>query len=473
MNCSVCSAENVRTNPYLCGNTEVAVCEDCTDKVGENVVRLFKIPSPNWNTFVERFEKLTRRAVKLGCVVPTYTIIKEEPKEIAVSRTVVDEDGNGESDYVKRLIVVYSVVVNAPTVEIAGYEFSASMEHFAEGNVLHTLKDKSVPKKYRDADPNCDHCNLDRRRKETFILRHIDSNEYKQVGRQCLSDFIGGRNGETYAKIAELYSEFYDLSSASEESGGEGWGGGSKFEYLDRFLGYVAECIKLEGWRSATTAREHGGDSTANVAMLHMDPSPFDKNLMFKYPSAESVQVAKDAIAWCEALTDEQADNDYMHNIRVIAKRGIIGSKQFGYSASIVSTYQKMLGDLKRREYQKSNPSEYVGVVGERSKFKLNVNKVIAIDGAYGTVSIHIMRDDNNNAFVWKSSGEVFKVNEVVYLMGTVKEHKVYEKTGVKQTVLTRCKSMTEEEYNKPATVKGKRTKKEKTDAVVINLDDN
>ena len=149
MNCSVCNAENVRTNTYLL-TTEVEACEDCAEK--GYLLRVFKIPSPNWNTFVERFEKLVRRANKLGCVVPTYTIIKEEPKEIVVSRTVVDEDGNGETEGVKRLIVIHSVVVNAPTVEVAGYEFCASVEHFAEGNVLHTLKDKSVPKKYRDAD---------------------------------------------------------------------------------------------------------------------------------------------------------------------------------------------------------------------------------------------------------------------------------------------------------------------------------
>ena len=477
MDCSICNAENVRMLPYLAGNTEVNVCEDCTNKVGDNLVRLFKIPSPNWNTFTEQFEKLVRRANKLGCIIPTYTIIKEEPKEIAVSRTVVDADGNGESDSVKRLIVIHHIVVNAPSVCVNGFEFVASIEHFPEGNILHTLKDKSVPAKYRDANANCDHCNYNRRRLETFIVRHIESGEYKQIGRNCLSDYIGSRNGEDYARIAELYSEFYDLGSASQDSGGEGWGGGgASFEYLDRYLAFVSECIALEGWRSATTAREHGGTSTAGEALRHLHPSRDDIRenlLLFREPSEESKAVAKEAITWCEALTDEEiADSDYLHNLRVIARRGIIGAKQFGYSASMVSTYQKEIGKLKRREYEKNNPSEYVGVVGERMKFKLLVNKVIAIDGAYGTVSIHIMRDQNNNAFVWKSSGEVFKLNEEVYLIGSVKEHKVYEKTGVKQTVLTRCKEITEAEFNEPVKVKGKRTKKDKIEAVVINLDD-
>src|SRR5271165_6487627 len=236
MNCSVCNAENVRTNTYLL-STEVEACEDCAEK--GYLLRVFKIPSPNWNTFVERFEKLVRRANKLGCVVPTYTIIKEEPKEISVSRTVVDEDGNGETKDVKRLIVIHSVVVNAPPVCVNGFEFIAMIELTSEGNIVHTLKDKTLPKKYRECDNSCDHCGYDRRRKEVFVVRHMETNEYKQIGGNCLSDYIGSRNGNDYARVAELYSEFYDLGSASEESGGEGWGGGSSYTYLDVFCSFV------------------------------------------------------------------------------------------------------------------------------------------------------------------------------------------------------------------------------------------
>ena len=84
--------------------------------------------------------------------------------------------------------------------------------------------------------------------------------------------------------------------------------------------------------------------------------------------------------------------------------------------------------------------SEYQGKIGERLELFLTVEKAISLEGCYGTSTVHIMRDDCGNCYVWTTAAKSWAKGTEHYLMGTVKEHKIYK--GVKQTILTRCRSL-------------------------------
>lgn len=86
--------------------------------------------------------------------------------------------------------------------------------------------------------------------------------------------------------------------------------------------------------------------------------------------------------------------------------------------------------------------SEYIGEIGSREEFTLTVKKAIAIYGAYGTSTMHIMEDEDGNVFVWTTAAKDLERDVTYVLKGTIKDHKEYR--GVKQTVLTRCKVMKE-----------------------------
>lgn len=86
--------------------------------------------------------------------------------------------------------------------------------------------------------------------------------------------------------------------------------------------------------------------------------------------------------------------------------------------------------------------SEYVGEIGSREEFTLTVKKAIAIYGAYGTSTMHIMEDEDGNVFVWTTAAKDLEEGATYVLKGTIKDHKEYR--GVKQTVLTRCKIVEE-----------------------------
>lgn len=81
--------------------------------------------------------------------------------------------------------------------------------------------------------------------------------------------------------------------------------------------------------------------------------------------------------------------------------------------------------------------SEYIGSIGERLDLYLTVERAIELDGAYGRSTMHIMRDDCGNMFVWTTAAKSWSAGTEHHIKGTVKDHRTYK--GEKQTVLTRC----------------------------------
>lgn len=84
--------------------------------------------------------------------------------------------------------------------------------------------------------------------------------------------------------------------------------------------------------------------------------------------------------------------------------------------------------------------SEYVGSIGERLDLYLTVERAIELDGAYGRSTMHIMRDDCGNLFVWTTAAKSWSAGTEHHIKGAVKDHRTYK--NEKQTVLTRCISV-------------------------------
>lgn len=87
-------------------------------------------------------------------------------------------------------------------------------------------------------------------------------------------------------------------------------------------------------------------------------------------------------------------------------------------------------------------PSEWFGTVGERYKFKLYIDRVVPVDGAYGQSNIHTMKDESGNIFVWATTAKCLTPGHWYNMTGQVKEFRTYHNT--KQTWLTRCLSVKE-----------------------------
>ena len=84
-------------------------------------------------------------------------------------------------------------------------------------------------------------------------------------------------------------------------------------------------------------------------------------------------------------------------------------------------------------------PSEYVGKIGERLELTLTIEKAIPLDGEHPS-TMHIMRDECGNCFVWTTAAKNWVVGSTHHLRGTVKEHKMFR--NEKQNRLNRCMSV-------------------------------
>ena len=99
------------------------------------------------------------------------------------------------------LIQVYGEVIHND------WEFVAVIAHEDAGNVIRQMKeDIEVPARYYYTDPVCEHCNTKRKRKDTYLIHNVSSDEWKQVGKTCLTEFTNGMDAELVASYISTFN---------------------------------------------------------------------------------------------------------------------------------------------------------------------------------------------------------------------------------------------------------------------------
>lgn len=389
--------------------------------------KTYRVPVENWEGLTERIEKLNKRAVKLGC-------------EPAIIEIVRKEDEVCQSGEVIRYHVV-TVEGKAPVLN--GWRFLARLQHvYLEGkteSIIRTIPGYTIPEKYQTAENYCDHCQLKRYRTDTFIVQNEQTDEYKQVGRQCLKDFLGHTSPGAIAALAEHLS---NLDAMVEEAMGRNANGKPHMVSLKIYLSYVSAAIRTKGWVSRTKAGVRPElEATANYAFKEMFPESSmerdDKLTLIK----EDEELANSAIEWVRGNKSKlDRPNDYEHNLCVVSGLEAIKIDMIGLAASIIPYYERAT-----REKVDQSGSEWVGTIGEKVKLSVVVNRIIPYENKKygGTMQIHKMSEINsNNALVWFSSGKKLEEGKELKIQGIVKGHNEFR--GVKETVLTRVRSQNE-----------------------------
>lgn len=167
---------------------------------------------------------------------------------------------------------------------VSGWIYAASLEHHGPGKATVRLQDErlldhvSLDDLTR-AEPHCDHCRLDRRRKDTFMLLRQDGSEAMQVGCTCLADFLGSAQATDAVKYWNLYVDIIDTLREEGDEFSEGRGGGDAHvaEFSLSALLETLYCILTEpDQRFVSTAeeRDRGGLATWRRALDRMSSWP-------------------------------------------------------------------------------------------------------------------------------------------------------------------------------------------------------
>lgn len=405
--------------------------------------RVFKIPAGNLPALQARLAVLTKRASKIakkGNLADSTSI------GLVVGERIVER---AENEIHPR--VYFLCTVSGSTPKLAGWSFIATLQHEEGGTILRSVPTASFPEgtltPYRFAGPACEHCKYNRKRNDTFVVRH-DNGSVKQVGRNCLADFTGVKSPEALAAMAELLAAAGEAAEASESGGG---GGGEITEDIGAYLAYVAASIRHDGWLSRTKARDEGGQATADIAWNVMHPARGEHERRqsrgeWIAPSERDIESAKTALAWSDIHLTEADPNtlgDYEHNLRVAVVGGIVTHRLAGIAASLISYYERAQGKILRAKAAESikdaaNKAGYVGAVGKRCSFKASLVAVFDFTSNYGVVHVHKFLTPEGSVLVWKTGSDKLDLGSYD-IAGSVKEHSEYK--GELQTVLTRCKA--------------------------------
>jgi hypothetical protein len=400
---------------------------------------LYKIYEMNFEKFEKKMKWAINKIAKIGNGSLSYKVVGESFVELKIKGKKVP-------------FKLFHIEAEFETPCINGWEFSATICHNHNGNVINVLPSfgRGVPMSYFQAvHTTCEHCNSNRYRKDTFLLYNVEEKTFKQVGRQCLKDFLGYIQPEHYAKLAEFFA---GLKDDEIDENDESFSGGHYVIYGNtlEWLAMSKAVVDLFGqYVSKAKAEENNDYSTESRVYEQFDNFKLRVEKLRKLGiKIETIPdscygFANEAIEHLKAI---EPQNTYEGNLKVITNSEYFDYKFSGYMTSVVSFYQRFLD---KREYKARQAKErakmpiscYCGTIGKREDFTLIVTKSLAFEGYYGITYINLMKDSKGNVFTW-STGKRLHEGSTYLIKGTVKEHSEYK--NIKQTTLTRCKVLKE-----------------------------
>ncbi len=376
--------------------------------------RSFNIPASNKNLVDDKLVKLNKRALKLGLEEIIWVW--------------------GKAFLNENEILIVPVEISGPLfVQYNDWEFIATLQHLTTGeNIIRAIDNTiQIPKEFRESGSSCQHCMVNRYRKDTYLVKNIKTNQIVQVGSSCIKDFLGGQSPDNLLQKAELISGLIEYMEGSSQQFVRSDG----IYHLSKVLAQTSACIRDYGWVSKSKSLETGKTSTASWVMDNFNP-PTDKfPLSIVDDSDKDLAVA--ASDWAENLSDAECDSsDYLYNIRAIARSGMVSYRTMGFAASIVTSFQKHLLSTAPKPAKKE--SNYLGSTKDKFVFELILKHDFPYEGNYGTTYKYIFEDQEGNVLVWNSSNHYDLTRGTKYLVkGTIKDHSEYK--GTKQTIITRC----------------------------------
>ncbi len=408
---------------------------------------VYQIPASNMPGLMVRLDKLSRKSMKLlGKPVALNTIEevrKPRMRKDNPRKPALDIDGNQLFD------VFFNVTIQAETPKIAGWTFVATIDHSMEaGNIVRVNPNSGFEPdaKWRTVERRCDHCGKIRARRDTFLLRSDTTGEIKQIGRQCIRDFIGYDVAQVVA-MAEIVGSAMPSDSDADMD----WAGGirdRRYIFVHTYMAHVAAMIRTNGWTSGKQSQIEATQSTASQAHTNM----FTRRSRTFEPvelTDKDFETGDGALAWGKELAGK---NDYEYNLSVVAKADMVEYRSIGILASMIPAYLRAKEEeFKQAERRKSLGvlnSKHVGTVGERLR---NVDAIlyalIQIPSDFGTRYLFKFLTTDGNVLIWFATEDAAVKYELgsmdaiartpVRITGTVKKHDAYQ--GVNQTNLSRC----------------------------------
>ncbi|MCH6469876.1 hypothetical protein [Sinomonas terrae] len=209
----------------------------------------------------------------------------------------------------------------------------------------------------------------------------------------------------------------------------------------------VARAIsRSHGWVSASAAYDRPSTRTLVSAYLFGN-TPADVELRREAAAPEIPSASEKVKEIIHALLEGlEGDGDYVTNLKALLRARYTEGQHLGIVVSAVAAYERMVGDLVRKEVQAKAQaeSEYAGTVGEKTEVTGKVARLQPVENTFGytttTSMLVIIEAGTTVAKMFTAAAWAFGIErgDEITVAGTVKAHEEYN--GVKQTALARPK---------------------------------
>lgn len=388
-------------------------------------------PHSKLNKYEKIIKKFNRKAKKFGFSEVSMKIIET----VYIPCKVYNIHGDGSSELIKTIDKKHvTVEVSGEFPKFNGWTPVARLDHTPSGenivNLFPLFYNKSIPEEFKKRQA-CDHCNINRYRKSTILIVD-DYGNYKQVGTNCIADYIGSGDIENYINAEIITSDYFSpVTEIDSDEYNEHIKQGLYSEYGIKTVDFLAECVAM--------VRKYGYQSTK------VDEDSIDNHLQSTRTQAEinffalygkleqtdeDKEKAKRIIEWLK--TDIEPTNEYMSNLKVLAGLEFASVKHLGYIASMTITYDKHFNS------NKVNESEWIGSIGKKIETEVQLIFKKEFTNTWGWTLMNLMEDKDGNQFVWWTQNDSLTTEKTFKIRAKVKDHREYN--GKKQTVITRVK---------------------------------
>ena len=282
------------------------------------------IPSHNWEIIQKKVKSLS----KYGCSVFLKDISTYKGKE------------------------VISIDLNIPQVLEGGKWQLLGLKKICGDDVLYF---GNVPTKYHNTSMYCEHCSSNRGRTSVIIIKDLDTNTIKQVGKTCIKKYLG--NG--FRLLGNLLLTIDDIL---DDDSDEYYSIACNYVNLNKYLYCCMKSIKDRGYVKKYTVDDNGNDvpSTSHDALTLYD---FVHDI-------DSVEVEKAIQVYKEFVLAKGDNSDFAHNVLTLLSNSYIERKYINMVAFVptflLNKYRFEAEKQARNESSAKLSNKYIGNVGDK-----------------------------------------------------------------------------------------------------------
>lgn len=377
--------------------------------------------------FEKTLSKLNAKAVKYGLPPVTagepvrerFARRYERDDDRGVTRMYVAPLGKEKPQEGDEILHLNRIPLDYPIIALGAWKVLGQLEPFGEGRIAFAAtEDENELKQlgsYRESDPCCEHCNTKRRRKDTFVVRHMETGETKQIGSSCLEDFTGIDPSKVLF-LAQMYAAFKGMDDDYEHHLG-GVGGDHHVRPLD----YLRDVLFVTEWQGGFVSSKRAKEAllkptywmAKELEDILYGGRP-DHALIERYQESRArLLVGSQRVIDWWASFEPSSEFERTAQQVVTAESMPCENKYLAIAAASVSTMDRALAKAMAQEARVANPSEHVGTVGEKRDQPMRVTGHYGFDSPYGWQYFVNFIDADGNKYSWKTANPPSEFREV------------------------------------------------------------